>query len=434
MKKQGFIVLLLILSVLAMNGQELLTLEKAIELGLANNYGISIAKEHLQITKNNAIPGNAGMLPSIDANAGYLHGFSDAKVRTATGSELVNTSANSDMLNAGISLNWTLFDGLKMFITYDKLRKLEEMGELNLKIEVENTLAKIIAAYYEIIRQSRVLSIIREQVEISKFRLELAKLRYETGSGSEMEFLKAKVELNADISGLSSEQTVFLNSKTTLNDLLARDVTISFDVHDTIIINVDLVYDTLRERMRTANRNLLLAGKSKEVSLLEMKETRAAQWPKLDFYTGFNYLHAQTEANFISYNRNFGPSVGVTANVSIFDGLNLRRQYRNAKLNADITGLEKQKLESKLETYLLKIYNDYQNEIEMIGFEKENLFLAQKNMDIAKESYAVGSISSIQLREIQIDLLNAGTRLITAEFKAKLTETGLLLISGNLIH
>ena len=50
MKKQGFIVLLLILSVLAMNGQELLTLEKAIELGLANNYGISIAKEHLQIT------------------------------------------------------------------------------------------------------------------------------------------------------------------------------------------------------------------------------------------------------------------------------------------------------------------------------------------------------------------------------------------------
>ncbi len=434
MKKQGFILLLLILSVLTMNGQELLTLEKAIELGLANNYGINIAKENLKITKNNAVPGNAGMLPSIDASAGYLHGLSDAKVRTATGSELDNAAARSDLLNAGINLNWTLFDGLKMFITYDKLRKLEETGELNLKIEVENTLAKIIAAYYDIIRQSRVLSIIREQVEISKFRLDLARLRYETGSGSEMEYLKAKVELNADISGLSNEQTVFLNSKTTLNDILARDVTITFNVQDTILINDTLLYDSLRQRMREANRNLLLAGKSKEISLLEMKETRASQWPKVDFYTGFNYLHSQTEANFVSFNRNFGPSIGVTANVSIFDGLNLRRQYRNAKVNFDITGLEKQKLESRLETYLLKIYNDYRNEIEMIGFEKENLKLAQKNMDIAKESYAVGSISSIQLREIQIDLLDAGTRLITAEFKAKLTETGLLLISGNLIH
>jgi outer membrane protein len=434
MKKQGLILLLLILSVLTMNGQELLTLEKAIELGLANNYGINIAKENLKITKNNAVPGNAGMLPSIDASAGYLHGLSDAKVRTATGSELDNAAARSDLLNAGINLNWTLFDGLKMFITYDKLRKLEETGELNLKIEVENTLAKIIAAYYDIIRQSRVLSIIREQVEISKFRLDLARLRYETGSGSEMEYLKAKVELNADISGLSNEQTVFLNSKTTLNDILARDVTITFNVQDTILINDTLLYDSLRQRMREANRNLLLAGKSKEISLLEMKETRASQWPKIDFYTGFNYLHSQTEANFVSYNRNFGPGIGVTANVSIFDGLNLRRQYRNAKVNFDITGLEKQKLESRLETYLLKIYNDYRNEIEMIGFEKENLILAQKNMDIAKESYAVGSISSIQLREIQIDLLDAGTRLITAEFKAKLTETGLLLISGNLIH
>lgn len=434
MKKQGLILLLLILSILNGKGQELLTLDQAIELGLANNYGINIAKENLQIVKNNAVPGNAGMLPSIDANAGYLHGLSDVKVRTAAGSELNNTSAGSDLLNAGISLNWTLFDGLKMFITYDKLRKLEEMGELNLKIEVENTLAKIIAAYYNIIRQARVLSIIREQVEISKFRLELAKLRFETGSGSEMEYLKAKVELNADISGLSNGETEFLNSKTTLNDLLARDVTISFDVHDSIVINAELAYDTLRQRMREANRNLLLAGKSKEISLLEMKETRASQWPKLDFFTGFNYLHSQTEANFISYNRNFGPSVGVTANVSIFDGLNLRRQYRNAKVNFDITGLEQQQLESRLETYLLKIFNDYRNEIEMIAFEKDNLMLAQKNMEIAKESYAVGSISSIQLREIQIDLLDAGTRLVTAEFKAKITETGLLLISGNLIH
>jgi outer membrane protein TolC len=79
-------------------------------------------------------------------------------------------------------------------------------------------------------------------------------------------------------------------------------------------------------------------------------------------------------------------------------------------------------------------YNSYSNEIEMIGFEQENLLLARKNMDIARESYAVGSISSLQLREIQQDLMHANIRLISAQFRAKLSETELLLLSGKLLR
>ena len=73
------------------------------------------------------------------------------------------------------------------------------------------------------------------------------------------------------------------------------------------------------------------------------------------------------------------------------------------------------------------------NQLELITFEKENVALAHKNMEIARESFEVGSISSLQLREIQTNLLDADTRLVEAEFKTKLTETALLLISGKLL-
>lgn len=433
MKKTGLTSILLIFSGF-LAAQGLMTLNDAVEIGLANNYGINVAKKTYQISRNNASPGNAGMLPVVSANAGYVKGLSDVKVNVLTGSELINSSANSDLITAGVNLNWTLFDGLDMFITYDKLKKLEEIGEVGLKIEVENTLAKIITAYYDIIRQEKEVAIMQEQVDISRFRLELARLRFETGSGSEMEYLKAKVELNADSSNLQNQETVYLNSKTTLNELLSRDINTGFTVRDTILISRMLIYDSLRSSMRMANRNLILANKNKEVSLLDMKSARAQQWPTLDFITTYSYYHSETEANFIQYNRNFGPTVGLTATMKLFDGRNLNRQYKNAKVSLEISDLELNKLENRLEAHLARIYNNYRNEIKLIGFEHENLLLALKNMDIAKESYAVGSISSLQLREIQKDLLFANTRLVNAEFTAKVTETALLLLSGKLIH
>ena len=427
----GFI---LLMAAFPAYSQDLLTLESAIETGLANNYGINIAKNSQQISENNASPGNAGMLPRIDANAGYVHGISNAKVTNLAGFVLDNPSANSDLFTAGINLNWTLFDGLKMFITYDKLKKLEEIGDLNVKISVENTLARIMAAYYEIIRQEKETEIMKEQVRISEFRLELARLKYETGSGSELEFLKARVELNADVASLSNQKTVYLNSMATHNELKARDVTSKFGVKDTILFSYRLNYDSLRAGMREANRNLLLYNRNAEVSGLNMRSARAVQWPTLGLTTGVNYLNNQSEANINNYNRNFGAVVGVTAYMNIFNGLNLQRDYRNAKISYESSELEVKQLENQLDAYLLKVYNEYLNQMELITFEMENVSLAGKNMEIAKESFEVGSISSLQLREIQKNLLDANTRLVDAEFKTKLTETALLLISGKLLR
>ncbi|MEI6435815.1 MAG: TolC family protein [Bacteroidota bacterium] len=433
MKTLKIIGLMLLFFASRINGQEVLTLDKAVSIGLINNYEIVMAQNSFNISQNNVSPGNAGMLPAISVNAGYVTGLSDAKVKVVAGSELDNSSAHSENITAGVGLTWTVFDGMKMFISWDKLKKLEEMSELSAKITIENTVAKIIGNYYDIIRQERVHRILIEQVEISRFRLELAKMRFETGTGSEMEYLKARVELNADVAALSNQKTVFENSKTTLNDLLSRDVNTQFEVEDTIVVSGKLQYDSLRQSMKTANRNLILAARNKQVGQLELKAARADQFPTLDFYANYNYFRSETEANFIQYNRNFGPSFGILLNMKLFDGLNLRRQYKNAAISLQTSEIEIKQLENRLEAYLTRIYNDYRNQLEMVGFEQENLQLAARNMDIAREGYSIGSISSLQLREVQHDLLDAGARLITAEFKAKLTETELLLLSGKII-
>ena len=433
MKKAFITGIILIVAAGTAIAQEILTLDRAIEIGLSNNYGINIAKNAQQIAVNNAVPGNAGMLPRIDVNAGYGIGISNAYVTNISNVELKDPKAQSSLAVAGINLNWTLFDGLKMFITYDKLKKLEEIGDLGVKISVENTLAGIMISYYDIIRQEKQTDIMKEQVGISQFRLDLARLKFETGSGSELELLKANVELNADIANLSSQRTVSVNSLATLNELMARDVTLLFDVRDTILLHYRLNYDSLRTGMKEANRNLLLYNRHMELSGLNVKAARAVQWPVLGMTTGINYSNASSEASITNYNRNFGAIIGVTAYMNIFNGLNLQREYRNAKVSYASSELEIKQFENKLDAYLLKIYNEYINQLELVTFEQQNVELAQKNMEIAKESFKVGSISSLQLREIQRNLLSADTRLVEAEFRTKLTETALLLLSGKLL-
>ncbi|MBN1199120.1 MAG: TolC family protein [Bacteroidales bacterium] len=425
----GWILALLVQSLQA---QEIMTLDRAIAEGLNANWGIQIARNDLQIARNDASPGNAGFLPSVDVSGAYIYSLSDASVEMITGQQLENSRASGDLITGGINLNWTLFDGCNMFIRYDKLKTMEEMGSLELKIAVENTTAAITVAFYNIIRQAAETGILREQVEISTYRLELAQTMYETGSGSEMEWLKARVERNADLAALADQQTRYTNSKTYLNQLLARDINTPFEVTDSIVLADTLVYDSVQRNMITSNHELLLAGKEMETAALDIKSARAQQFPEIDFLAGLNYYRNESEASMMKYNRQFGPSVGVTARIDLFDGLNLNRLKKDARITYLNREFERKRLELKLEAWLTRVYNEYMNQLQLVGFETENLTLATRNMDIAMESYSVGAISSLQLREIQKNLLDARVRLLTARFETKTRETELLLLTGKL--
>jgi len=425
----GWVVALLFQTLQA---QEVMTLDKAIAEGLKANYGILIARNDLQIAHQDASPGNAGFLPSVDLSGAYLHSLSDAKVEMVTGQQLDNSRASADLLAGSLNLNWTLFDGCNMFIRYDKLKTLEEMGSLELKIAVENTVAAITVAFYNIIRQAAETGILREQVEISTYRLDLAQTMYETGSGSEMEWLKARVERNADLASLADQQTRFTNSKTYLNQLLARDINTPFEVTDSIVLADTLAYDTVRRNMLTLNHELLLAGKETEAASLDIKSATAQQFPEIDFLAGLSYYRNESEASMTKFNRQFGPSVGISARINVFDGLNLNRLKQDARITLLNREFEAKRLELKLEAWLIRVYNEYMHQLQLVGFETENLTLATRNMEIALESYTVGAISSLQLREIQKNLLDARVRLLTARFETKTRETALLLLSGRL--
>ena len=74
-----------------------------------------------------------------------------------------NSGANS--FNAGVELNWTLFDGGKMFITKNKLNEIQSLGEIEFKDQVLQTVFNVIVAYYEVVREKQQLVSINEVIK-----------------------------------------------------------------------------------------------------------------------------------------------------------------------------------------------------------------------------------------------------------------------------
>jgi outer membrane protein TolC len=408
-------------------------MDDAIRIGLENNFGVLIARNESQIAANNVTWGNAGLLPSININAAYDKAISSTDIKVVSGTELHESKAQTDWINAGVNLKWTLFDGLNMFIRYDRLKKMQDMGEVEFRKAVENTMANIIITYFDIVQQQMVRRVLEEQVALSQERVNIAETRKSVGSGSELDLLQAQVDLNGDASALFNQNASLANAKTGLNELLSRDASLYFQVIDTVILGPQLALDTLRKYTLQHNKDLLLLSMQKDAALLDMKSFKAERLPVINFNSGYNFLRNETQASFIQYNRQLGPHFGISADFNLFDGFNQHRKVQNAQIALLNSELQVQQIRNQLDAYLIRLNNDYQNDLQLIGFESDNLKLAIKNMDIAKESYSVGTISPIQLREVQKNLMSANNRLIYALYKAKVKETELLLLSGQLV-
>jgi outer membrane protein len=412
--------------------QEVLTLDNAIEIGLKNNFSIQIAKNQAVIASNGLSLGKAGMLPQLNLNATQTNGIANSHQVFASGQEQDRPSAKSSSLVAGASLNWTLFDGMGMFVTYEKLKQLQELGALKARNSIELGVEAIINAYYQVVLQKQLQKVILSNMEISAERIKIAETKFNIGSDSKLTFLQAKVDYNADKSALLKQNFALDNSKVALNSLLGRDVNAKFDVADSIAIKYQPSLDELVKKT-AQNTELIQAEKSVAVSKYSIKEYQARFYPRIGVFANYNYLQTESQAGFILSTRSIGPSYGFTATMNLFNGWNLNHDFKSAQLDYLNNKLQYSQIRNDLDAEVCKAFGNFNNQMEVLKLEQENLKTAIENRDASMERYRIGSISAFDVKEAQRSLTTAQNRLVQALFDAKVAETGLLRLSGGLV-
>lgn len=413
--------------------QKLLTIDDAIKTALENNYSINIAKNEKEIADNNFSIGNAGFLPSLDADGSYTKTTNNTKQNYLNGTVVDRTGAKSTNYTAGIGLTWTIFDGLKMFASFDRLKELKKVGETNLKSEVETNISKIISTYYDIVREQQVLEVLEQTIKISEERLRIAQDKKQLGSASKFDLLQAQVDLNEDKSSLLSEELKLKQAKILLNQLMGEGVNVDYNVADTILINESLSIDDLKPLTKEHNSDLIVARQNKNISDSEVKLARSDLFPIISLNAGYDFSKSSSEAGFVQSNKSFGYYYGATATFNIFNGLNTRTAIENSEISKKINALNLRQVQNTVDAQLSNSFEQYENSIKLVTLESENYKVAEENVAIGLERLKLGSTTPLEFRETQRQLINAKSRLVAAQFEAKNAETELLRISGQLV-
>ena len=217
----------------SVNAQKTVSIEEAINIALKYNFDIQVAKNDETISKVNNTPGNAGMLPTVGINgsATYTHSSSDQKSGSGA---VTNSTSSGTSLNIGPQLNWTLYDGGKMFVTKNRLNEIQALGEIQYKEQVLQTLFDVIAAYYDVVRQKQQLNSIEESLNYNNVRLTIANAGFNAGSLLKTDLLQAKIDLNVTTENKINQQYSIDAAVKTLNLLLGRNSEEPIDVLDTI--------------------------------------------------------------------------------------------------------------------------------------------------------------------------------------------------------
>jgi len=412
-----------------------LSLLDAIAEGLENNFNILLSHNSAQVSSNNATRGNAGMLPSVNLNGTLNQGIANTYSRYNDGREPDRRNgALSTNMNGNVALDWTVFDGFAMFANYDRLKELELMGQENLRATIQQTIASIMNVYFDIVTRQQELDATGNILKISRLRIQTANDRLLVGRVSKVDLLSAQVDYNADTASYIRQTEDMRKAKIQLNRLLAREITTNFMASDTIVIDQTLLYGKLHELALAENPNVVLSRMSVNVASFTLKATEALQYPRVRLTSNYTLVNNQSASGQIAESRSGTFNYGATFSLPLFNGLNINRQIKNARIERESAEIRYEQVQKEIEAQLASAYSTYEVYRKLATFEAANLGLAAENLEISMDRYQFGAISAVELRDVQRSYISATNRLLVATYNAKIAETALKLLTGEVIR
>ena len=402
---------------------------------LERNFGIVIARNQLAIADANSSILNSRFLPILSATAGFNYSNEDQEVTFRNGEVNAVNGAETERYNAALNLNYTLFDGLGRWYDYKRFKEQYNLSELQVRQTIETTLLQLFTVYYEVARLRENVSVLEQTYANTQDRLTRAQYQFDYGQVNKLEVLNAEVDLVTDSINLINGRQLLRNAKRDLTVVLNSELDRAFTV-DTA---VNFINPIRMEEFYTAapqnNVELLIAKSNIQLSDYSYKAAKSVFLPSLNLNGSYGWNEGQFPVtSFATSSTSTVLSVGLSLNWNLFDGGTGITNVKTARILRDNQELVEKQLEVETARNLANARGNYQNSLEIYRLQRQNVLTAQDNYERSAERYKLGQISSVELRQAQINLLNSQTNRNLAKYQAKLAELELLQLSGQILN
>lgn len=398
-----------------------LNLQDAINIALKNSLDIQLQKNYLEIAKINNYVGVAGGLPVVTAGASTTEQLINVNQKLNTGQEIQRAAAPANNSNANVTAGMMLYNGSRVVATRKRLSQLESQSEKFLNSQVQNVMAQVATAYYDVIRQQAYIRTFDQSIDVAQKRLEIVKAQQSVGMANNADLFQSQLDLNNLLQLKESQQLVVAQSKTSLLSLLTLRPDSLIVVTDTIIVDRNIVLGDILNSLQQ-NADILAAADQIRINELIAKETGALRYPTVRAAGSYNFNRNQVAAGNVLLNQSYGPSAGITMGIPIYNGSVYKRQERVAAINIKNAGLQRDILVRDYTANAVRTYQAYSTNLQQLETAQKNLDLAQKLLDLALLRYRLNEATILEVRQAQESFQNTAFALTNLSFAAKSSE------------
>jgi outer membrane protein TolC len=411
-----------------------LSLDDAIARGLTRNLQIELDTQTERTVHGEILAVGNSLLPSLRATA-YTNaeeidlaalGFKPSSLAAfgfAPGS--IKTIVKVDTTDAQLSLDQPLFN-LPDYYLYRAAQKAANVASLNLL----NTRGAVVLAV-----GTQYLAALADQAQIANAQaleqadqevLRQATLSHDAGVGTNLDVLRARVQLQTQQQTLVQAENTFAKDKIALNRLIGLPAGQELALTDTVPYAelAELPIDQAKALAYQRRKDLLTLEAQLEVAERASKAAKYERMPSVAF-SGFYGVLGETHG---LYHGVFAAQ-GILK-IPIFEEGRLRGESEVATAQQVALKRQIESLKVTIEQQIRASMLDVESSAELVKVARSNVDLAQQALSDSRDRFAAGVDDNLPVVQAQATLAAAQSQLVNTEFQLNQTKLALARNTG----
>jgi len=403
--------------------QQPMSLTQAINIALKNSLDVELLQNRVAIDSVYNNYGVAGGLPVITGSLSDNEQITTVDQKLNTGVEISRRNAAANTLSANVTGSILLYNGGRVVATKKRLAQLQQQSIKLLNSQVQNVIADVSNAYYDVVRQQYYVKTIERSIDAAKQRLDIVKTSQQAGLANNADLFQSQIDLNSLQQQLQAQELIIAQAKTELLRLLTLKTDSSVVIQDSIIVDRAVDFANIYNRL-DKNPDIMAANDQVKINELIVKETAAQRYPSIRANTGYNF-NRNIGAGQVVFNQSYGPTLGVSMSIPIYNGSIFSRQQKAATIDVNNAVAQKEILVRDYTANAVKTYQAYKSTLQQLETEKQNNALTARLLELVLKRFQLRQATIVEVKNAQQSFEESGYRLTNLNYAAKFAETEL---------
>lgn len=426
----------LLCSIFPLTGQEVLTLDQCLQIGIENNLLLETKRNEIIKGKHSISENRAKLLPQINAVASFNDNFNppvSVTDGTAYGNPYNVTKTLQYNASAGLQLQMPLYNQT-VYTAVSITKLMDEINHLSYEKAREDLIMQIAKMYYLGQSTAEQISILKENIHRLEELRDITTAFFDNGMAMEVDVKRVNINLeNLQVQYDNAEAmlTQQINMLKYVIDYPAEKEIKLTEVDTETITPVEL------SGLYEGQPELELLRKQGSLAEKQKKMISQGYLPSLSLTGSFMYSAFTDKAKnwFHAGPSNYwynSSGVGLALRIPIFDGFDKRSKIRKAKLDIENAKLSYDNALKSFHTQYLNATNELMNCQRNFTKQKDNYMLAEDVYEVTSDRYKEGIASMTEVLQDEMRMSEAQNNYVTAHYNYRVTNLSLLKLTGKI--